>query len=653
MKTCNERMHSILEKAEMQKLRNARNRKRKIIAIVSSIAAAVIAFNLVLFVPYTVGDVNLSQYRTSEYYGVIQKLSKKTHSPYTTNNFHEWFGDLSFGSKKGASAPGDWATSSVPGDNLTPSAPGSSESNNNYNEVTLNQTKGVTEGDLFKRSDTHIFYLGHNSSYYAAGAQKDAAHVLKVYTLAGMESKEAGSFEIVPDEDMYFANNNDREMYLSKDLSTVTVITQCYEYSSRVTYTAVINVDVTNLSDIKEKGRSYISGAYVSSRVVGEAMLVITNFAVRSNVNYDYVPAFVPHVINDGEKQPLSASDIVCPDQITTTRYTVISSLDGNSEVTDTVALLSYTDDVYVSQNNLFVTRSFDEIVNTENEHGLSYIVNKTEIRVVPYGNGQLGDTRSVSVNGSVLNRYSLDEYDGMLRVVTTVRLYSQSYHFAGEDPYRGMFGNRCCLYCLDMDTLERKAAVLDFAPMGETVRSARFDGNTAYVCTAEEVKPTVVTDPVFMFDLSDLEHITYKDTGTIPGYSLSLNKFAYGTLLGIGYGETMDTLKIELYEQNDSQVVSVAKYEQEGVTFSAEFKAHLIDSDNCLIGLGVQPWNVNSTQYKLFLYDGYDLIELYTVSMDMSHVDSMRATVVDGYVYIFGDEYYNSKVEFKVVKLA
>lgn len=658
MKTSNERMQSIREKAERQKLQLMRNRKRKIIAIVSGIAAAVIAFNLVLFVPYTVGGVNISKYRSSEYYGVIEKLSGKTHSPSTTTNFREWFGGLFVRGKAYASGSSDGlgqaATSTPPAPGgLTSSAPSSSPSGNNYQEVTLNQTKGVTEGDLFKRSDTHIFYLGHLSSRYEEGVSKAAAHVLKVYTLAGEKSEEVASYEISPDEGMGFVYYSGHEMYLGKDLSTVTVITQCYESSTRLTYTVVINLDVTDLSHIKEKNRSYISGAYVGSRVTGGAMLVFTNFAVRSNVNYDDVTAFVPHIVNGGEKEPLSAEDIVCPSEITAARYTVVCTLDDNVEVTDSVALLSFSTDAYVSQSNMFFTRDFSETAETANVYNLTYTINKTEIRIVPYGDGTLGETRSVSVDGKVLNRYSLDEYEGILRAVTTESRTSGSFGL-WVDPRPDLLKDRCNMYCIDMGTLEMKAQVTDFAPHGESVRSARFDGNTAYVCTAEEVKPMVVTDPVFMFDLSDLDNITYKDTGTIPGYSLSLTKFAYDTLLGIGYGDNKNTLKIELYEQSDSSVVSVAKYELPDVTFSDEFKAHMIDEKNCLIGLGVRTWlDTSYARYKLFLYDGYDLVELQSVIMSGTDCNSMRATVVDGYLYVFGNDYYQNKFDFKVIKLA
>ena len=206
-------------------------------------------------------------------------------------------------------------------------------------------------------------------------------------------------------------------------------------------------------------------------------------------------------------------------------------------------------------------------------------------------------------------------------------------------------------LYCYDLDTLEVAAKVTDFAPVGESVKSARFYGNTAYVCTAK-VNFNIITDPVFAFDLSDLNNITYTDTGTIPGYSLSLNKFTDNTLLGIGYGDDRWTLKIELYKQTDSNVQSVAKYEEEPVEFSSEFKAHLIDAKNGIIGLGITSMH-GDTRYAVFRYNGSELTEIASAEMYSGIVNCMRATVIDGYVYIFADNGYFMKNDFHVIKIA
>ena len=180
-------------------------------------------------------------------------------------------------------------------------------------------------------------------------------------------------------------------------------------------------------------------------------------------------------------------------------------------------------------------------------------------------------------------------------------------------------------------------ASVENFAPVGESVKSARFYGDTAYVCTAE-IK-TIITDPVFAFDLSDYAHIKYTDTGTIPGYSLSLNEFAFDSLIGIGYGDSSVTLKIELYESNDTAVTPITKYELENVLFSSIYKAHFIDKNNGLAGLAVTDIASGAFDYKLLRYDGYELKEVLSVPLDTEHTDSaddVRATYIDGYMYIF-----------------
>lgn len=628
MKTYKERTASILVKAERM-----RNKRKRIFTLAAATAAAavLVVFGLVLFVPYTVGGTDITAYKSSEYYDVIQKLYGLTYSPHRTNNFTEWFGGLGSGEKGGAVMDGD----------ISSTAP---EGGNDYRETTLNQTEGVTEGDLFKRNGKHMFYLGYSSPKYevifednnksVVRVVRDAAYVLRVYTLAGEDSRKVAEYTILPEGDMSFNGYGDeREMYLSEDSSTVTVLTPCYDGSAGVVYTAVISIDVSDIDDIAEKSRTYVSGRYLSSRVADGSMLVISDFTVRSEVDFGNPALYLPHAGKIGQLQALSAEDIICPENANTARYTVIYSLDGDRNVTDSVALMSFSDDVYVSKNNLFVTREYTERVTTGNEFQLTYTYDKSEIRIIPYGGGGLGDTRSVTVSGTVRDRFCLDEYDGTLRAATTVGVRANSYTYKGADPYKGVFGDRCLLYCIDMNTLEVTAKVSDFAPVGESVKSARFYGDTAYVCTAEEnFDIGTIWDPVFAFDLGDLSNITYKDTGTIPGYSLTLTQFAYDTLLGIGFGDDRFTLKIELYEQTDSAVKSVAKHEVTPVRFSDEFKAYMIDAKNGLVGLGVTGAD---TSYKIFRYDGYDLTEIYSVKMATSEPDDMRAVEVGGHIYI------------------
>lgn len=672
MKTYKERTDSILQKAEVQR----KKRKRiKLISILSSVAAVILAFNLVMFVPYTVGDVDISQYKSSEYYDVIKQLYGLTYSPRKTNNFKEWFG----GGKSGAGA--------AVSDNLTSNPPmtggdgngGFGEVDYSFSEPLRNQTDGVTEGDYFKCSDTHMFYLGITPREYEViesspdgrsetiRITQHAYYTLRVYSIAGENSEPVAEYKIEREQDTQFSYhtvNGDftvaGEMHLSEDFKTITVIAPSviYNYypSIGVNYTAVINIDVSDLSDIKETNRTYISGDYVSSRVTDGDMLVITKFIVRNNVDFNEPEQYVPHVGKRWQMKPLLAENIVCPSNASIAFYTIISSLNAEHEVTDAVALMSFSYDVYVAQNNIYATRSYTTTAYAHDEYDKRYVHSVSDICIVPYTDGVFGETVSVVVPGTVLNKYGIDEYNGILRAVTTVSYVDEEiYSFMLKVGYVNPenFGIMCMLYCYDLSTLDVVAQVTDFAPANESIMSARFDGDTAYVCTAAtNTTHNYITDPVFVFDLSDLNNITYTATDTIPGYSLSLHSFAHDTLLGIGYGDSRDTKKIELYRQNENAFESVAKYEEDNVIFSTEFKAQLIDVENGIIGLGINPYPYyESTRYAIFRYDGYELKEIASVKMRTDGINYMRATVIDGYVYIFENDVKNSTV-MSVVKI-
>ena len=276
-----------------------------------------------------------------------------------------------------------------------------------------------------------------------------------------------------------------------------------------------------------------------------------------------------------------------------------------------------------------------------------------SEICIVPYSNGVFGDAKTITVAGTVLSQYGLDEYNSMLRVVTTVSYTDEkSYSLMKKYgySYNKSFDKMCMLYCYDLNTLELIAKVTDFAPENESAMSARFDGDTAYVCTA--TTRINITDPVFVFDLSDLNNITYTVSEDVSGYSLSLYSFAYDTLLSIGYGDSKATEKIELYKQNENAVESVAKYEEQA-RFSSEYKAHLIDAKNGIIGLGITSFIQKNTRYAIFRYDGNELTEIASVKMQSNEINYMRAVVIDGYVYILDTDGTTAKTVLHVIKIA
>ena len=141
------------------------------------------------------------------------------------------------------------------------------------------------------------------------------------------------------------------------------------------------------------------------------------------------------------------------------------------------------------------------------------------------------------------------------------------------------------------------------------------------------------------------MNNITYTDTGTIEGYSSSLVDFGDGFLLGIGYGDSRRTMKIEVYRENEGKVESVSSYIREDVYYSEDYKAYFIDRERGLIGLMFgQKKNLT---YILLQFDGNELVELLSEDFGTEgYYESARATLNDGYFYIFSYD------KFRVIKL-
>lgn len=579
--------------------------KRKRAITVSCVSAVVLVLALVLFVPYNTQAPDVSAYADSPYYSLIQRINEATYVPPAYKNNYE---ALSDSIKDAAEMHGS--------SDIALDAESSINSSADYVEVTDNQVAGVIESDIIKRSTEYIYYL--------RGAE------LSVYSIAGADSQLVDSYTVMEREEKteeVYTYYDNVEMYLSQDCTTVTVLIDGY-HSQIGSCTIVLNLDVTDPGNITETGRIYITGSYLSSRLVDGDLLLMSKFKVRADKDFSDESTFLPQAGTPGNMKSVAAEDIFAPEELSSTQYTVICKLDGSTlEEMDSVAFLSYSDEIYVSEENIFATRSF---IQSDEDY---YSRTMTQITAVRFAGETMEPLGSIAVEGSVKDQYSMDEYAGILRVVTSVSNMIQD-----ETEFDTVFVSQnrsASLYCISLEDFSIAASVEHFAPEGEQAESVRFDGDYAYVCTAVVVE---LTDPVFFFDLRDLDDITYKDTGTIDGYSSSLVELGEGYLLGIGYGSA-GQLKIEIYEETDEGVASVCAYELDA-DFSEDYKSYFIDREKNLIGLGVYDWGSGrGNSYVLLHFDGYKLREVGSWQMG-GNLNTMRSVLIDGWLYLFGNDF-------------
>lgn len=614
---------------------NIKRRRRKTAAIITSSALVLCLVLAVLFVPYDTTPPDVSQYADSEYYELIRTLNLATYEkPVYKNNFQAMRGFFSSVNQRKGGAP-ESVDNMMPVSRPMPGAPvASAGQSDQYQEITDNQVAGVIESDLIKRSDRHIYYLRNHSLYVYSIKGTDSDPVTNVelvgtYTLPKVQ--QAGS----SGSPLYY--HLSEQMYLSQDCTTVTVVRSAYD-SDLGRCIEFLNLDVTEPANITKKDSVLFSGNLISTRMVdGNILLAYQHYFQMENIDFDDLSTFVPGYKVNGEMHYVDADNILCPDGGVMDRYTVVCTVDGDSlEVTGSAALMGYSNTLYVSQDTMYLSRAYSiEEETTSSQYNQILRKAMTEITGISYGSSGMEILGTVALEGSIKDQYSMDAFDGILRVVTSTTVTTMRRY--GDEPNAsvsfGQIRNNVNLYCVDLSAWEIRASVIGFAPEGEDAQSVRFDGHNAYVCTAQVV---TFTDPVYFFDLSDLDHITYTDTGTIDGYSTSLIQLGDGYLLGIGYGDSRDRLKIEVYQQSDNAVISVCSYEVYA-HFSTEYKSYLIDREQDLVGLGIYDWENDRREYILLHFDGYQLNRVVTVPVD-GVLDHMRAVLIGQDLLTFWD---------------
>ena len=607
-------------------------RRKKKLIVLAACMAVMFALSLVLFIPYSAKIPTVLKYSGNEYYEVIDKLNTFFYEPPKyKNNFEALVGGFTSifrASMKNAGAEDDGLNFAV--DNMAPMPESSLEEKadgEKYEEVTDNQVQGVIEGDLFKRSDKYIYY--YDDGY------------LSIYSIEGKDSKRVGCFNIYERENVdmqHHRADESAEMFLSKDCKTVTII-YCNNNQSGRFY--VVSLDVSNPANVVFKNIVKYDGEFVSSRMVDGKLYIVSNYYAKEPDNYKNVKEYVPSYTTENETKIniISADNIYCPDVLSSSGYTVLTKLDEKTLNVDAdYALLSfYNPVIYTSKDSFYFVRNYND-----REQNSDYTVyeDMCEICRIDYSGDGFENMGSVIIEGSVNDQYSMDEHNGVLRVFTST---DKSISWQTGLGYYGLSnddtGRNASLFCIDINTLKVVSSVERFAPKGENVKSARFDGDTAYVCTAVQF-----TDPVYFFDLSNLDKITYKETGTVEGFSTSLVDFGEGYLLGIGQKDWR-TPKIEIYKEEGDKVVSVAAIEMPDSYISTNYKAYYIDRENGYIGMGVTSYGYNYGQnlrYVVFKFENEKLSVAYEFLCD-GDTNKVRGTYIDEYIYVLSQ--YKLKV--------
>ena len=240
---------------------------------------------------------------------------------------------------------------------------------------------------------------------------------------------------------------------------------------------------------------------------------------------------------------------------VDTNMQTLISTVDLDNP-TENISVQSYLIDIsnaYVSENNIYLLNqeysySYNDdvppisslftlkgaigpFVYEEDDDDETYSNRKTYIYKFNINeDGSVAYAKKTSVPGQTINQFSVDEYDGNLRVA----LYDNN-------------GSKVVVFNNDLE----KVGETSYLAPGEKMYSSRFIGNKAYLVTYRTI------DPLYVIDLSNPSEPTVLGELKIPGYSTYLHPYDENHLIGIGM-ETKETINRDSFGKVLSTSASV-----------------------------------------------------------------------------------------------
>ena len=462
---------------------------------------------------------------------------------------------------------GGWFPGPVPvedGSAGPPGAPGGgpgSAGPGDYTD-TNNQVAGVDEADFVKNDGTRIFVLSGKKLYSHRSWPAESLSALSSLTLEGwpremfLEGNRVVVFSAVymprPEMQGGLGDGYGGDVACPQD-------SYCGYYSANTT--KVTTVDVTDMTAPQVVGEVYLPGSYHNARKAQSRVRLVLRDSFRWPTGMRWWPQLSPweswneaavakaidRMKVENEKliraQPLerwlplgwrkqadgtrvslgyNCEDFHFTNAPTALGITTVASLDLNASVEQApgrTSVVAEPGEVYASAEALYVASPhwwwWPEAGQTDSTYLHKFDIRQAD-RATYVGSG--------TVEGYLLNQFSMDEHEGVLRVATTItRRVSDP-----NQPWRVETTNRLATLGQDGPRLKVLGRSEELAP-GERIFSARFLGKKGYVVTFRQV------DPLFTFDLSDPAHPRKVGELKVPGFSTYIHPLGDNHLLTVG----------------------------------------------------------------------------------------------------------------------
>jgi inhibitor of cysteine peptidase len=415
--------------------------------------------------------------------------------------------------------------------------------------------------------------------------------------------------------------------------------------NSRVRLYASRMEDIAGI--IGPDGKQAFMDKIAKATAQGQDLLGQTGFGSCDELYDALIDAFTSYVIpryRDNIKDidhEISLKEIRYFRDLVTPNYLMTTGIDLDSGKDDVSAYLGSSGQLYVSADHMYAAVSRYEY-NALKSKVQRYPVyeNMTSVYKFALKDGRITYNAKGTVPGTIVNQFSMDEYDGAFRIATTT---SDS----------GSTRNN--VYALD-EGMKITGRLEGIAP-GEKIYSTRFAGERIYMVTFRQM------DPFFVIDAADPERLTMLGYLKIPGFSSYMHILDKDHVLGLGYdteertGWGIDTtgFKISLFDVSDVDDPIEVKNETIGEKAQSpaaeDHKALMISLDKGIMGFPLAYINSDSDYFagyylynitnRNFTYKGrVSHVPENAAMMDIKEEDMIsRGIYIGDYLYTFSRE--------------
>jgi len=366
------------------------------------------------------------------------------------------------------------------------------------------QVQGVDELDRVKTDGTHLFVSTHDSVALISAYPPNSTAVLST-----------------------LAFPNDQVLGLESVQNRLMVIVQTGSWTGAI---ELLLYNTTSLASPVLMQNVTISGDFVGARMADGYVYVVIQQPSYTFDDQGNATAAMPVVSWGGVQSELAPSSVYYTNNTAQISfYTIIPSISMSTGKESVVSVLTGPSaTIYVSTSNIYVTyTNYLDLYDVDGVPGNAWsggVVtpdmvmqsqNSTVLRA-SYSNGTVTVARAGVVPGTVLNQFSMDEYNGYFRIATSRFTTINGVATTSDD-----------VYVLDQN-MNQISALTNIAP-GENIYAVRFEGDTGYVVTYQQI------DPLFVISFKDITKPVIQSALKVTGYSDYLQPLAGGYLLGVG----------------------------------------------------------------------------------------------------------------------